>query len=174
MPTHRREFLVGAGAAATLASLPHVSFAVSSVRMEATLFDAFTIFDPRPIGVLIAKIFPDKSAQLEELWRTRQFEYCWLRSLANQYRDFWQITESALVDSMQTLKINLSVEHRNRLMNAFLNLKPWPDVFAALKALTSAGVRLGICQTSQRTCCSRASRLLDFTVRSNTCLAPIK
>src|SRR5262249_7118940 len=34
--------------------------------------------------------------------------------------------------------------HRNRLMNAFLNLKPWPDVFAALKALTSAGVRLGI------------------------------
>ncbi|VAW66851.1 Haloacid dehalogenase, type II, partial [hydrothermal vent metagenome] len=111
-------------------------------KIKAVAFDAFPVFDPRPIFALVEEMFPGKGKALSHAWRTRQFEYQWLRALAGQYVDFWQATEAGLLFAVKQLKLEMSREQREQLMNAYLNLKPWPDVVPALKALKALNIRL--------------------------------
>jgi 2-haloacid dehalogenase len=111
-------------------------------RVTAVGFDAFTIFDPRSVTAVIEENFPGKGSELSAVWRTRQFEYCWLRTLNRTYVDFWQVTEDALVFAFKAAKLELRPEVRAKLMEAHLQLKPWPDSVAALKIMAAAGIRL--------------------------------
>ncbi|MEO7998886.1 MAG: haloacid dehalogenase type II, partial [Gemmatimonadaceae bacterium] len=112
-------------------------------RFRAVVFDGFPIFDPRPISALAEELFPGKGAELINTWRTRQFEYTWLRTIEKRYVDFRQVTEDALVFAAKSMKLDLNDENRARLVNGYSNLKAWPDVRTALDALRSAGVRIG-------------------------------
>jgi 2-haloacid dehalogenase len=112
--------------------------------VEAVLFDAFPVFDPRPIGALAEQLFPGRGAELMTTWRARQFEYGWLRVVAGNYADFWRCTEDALRYSATALRLELTAAERQRLMGAYLDLRTWPDVAPALQALRGAGVRLGL------------------------------
>lgn len=111
-------------------------------RFKAVAFDAFPIFDPRPIAGLTETLFPGRGAELVGAWRTRQFEYQWLRALGGRYEDFWRTTEDALVYASAQLGLDLTPEKRDRLMQAHLEWTAWPDAPAALAALKDAGVRL--------------------------------
>lgn len=149
MTPTRRDFLtlMASGAAAPLVNLrPHTptssSRAASSRPAKAVLFDAFPIFDPRPVFALAEALCPGQGAELSALWRTRQFEYTWLRIASGQYRDFWKVTGDALDFAAQSLKIELGDARRTRLMQAYLALDVYPDVRPALRALKDAGVRL--------------------------------
>ena len=57
-------------------------------HIKAVAFDGFVIFDPRPVVVQVEKEFPGRGAEFTNLWRTRQFEYTWLRTLMGRYEDF--------------------------------------------------------------------------------------
>jgi hypothetical protein len=46
-------------------------------KFKAVGFDAFTIFDPSSVTTAVEESFPGKGKELSDLWRTRQFEYCW-------------------------------------------------------------------------------------------------
>jgi 2-haloacid dehalogenase len=144
MTATRREFLSLAANAAGASLFPSALAADSATprRIMAIAFDAFPIFDPRPIAALAGELFPGKGAQLSDVWRARQFEYTWLRMAMGHYADFWQVTGDSLVFAAKTLKIELAQEQRSRLMNAYLELKPWPGVAEGLKSLSDAGVRL--------------------------------
>lgn len=74
-------------------------------------------------------------------WRTRQFEYAWLRTLGDQYADFWNVTSDALRFAAQSLGIPMSDPAREELMGVYLQLKAWPDVRPALETLRTAGIR---------------------------------
>jgi 2-haloacid dehalogenase len=76
--------------------------------------------------------------------RARQFDYAWLRVVAGDYADFWRCTEDALRYAASSLRLDLTTERRERLMNAHLDLRPWPDVTSALALLRRSGVRLGL------------------------------
>jgi 2-haloacid dehalogenase len=143
LPT-RREFLAMTSMTATTAAvLGNAGKAdTAAPRIKAVGFDAFTIFDPNSVTTAVEEGFPGKGKELTALWRTRQFEYCWLRTLSRAYVDFWQITEEALVFAFKATRIDLSPESRAKLMDAFLQLKPFPDSAAALKAMRDAGIRL--------------------------------
>jgi 2-haloacid dehalogenase len=110
--------------------------------IKAVAFDALAIFDLRPIAARADVIFPGKGQDLAAAWRTRQFEYTWLRTLMGSYVDFWQVTEDALSFAAATLGLALTAASRAQLMDEFLNLKAWPDVAPTLSALRAAGVRL--------------------------------
>ena len=112
------------------------------MKIKAIAFDAFPIFDPRPVFALAEELFPGNGMALSDEWRTRQFEYTWLRVIAQRYADFWQVTEDALVFAADKLKLGLSAEKRERLMSGYLNLKTWPDVPPALSAFRKSGLRL--------------------------------
>src|SRR5205814_3750636 len=114
MHPDRRAFLGSVAAAGLLAVRPSAAFAKSPVK--AIAFDAFPILDPRPIFALGEELFPGKGAELASMWRARQFEYTWLRTLSRRYADFWQVTEDALVFAAKLLKLDLTSDKRDRLM----------------------------------------------------------
>src|SRR5262249_48414932 len=111
-------------------------------RIKAIAFDAFPIFDPRPISALAEKLFPVKGAELARQWRTRQFEYTWLRTAAQKYADFWRVTQEALEFAAEELGLPLERKNRDELMNAYLELPLWPDVLPALASLKKSDFRL--------------------------------
>jgi 2-haloacid dehalogenase len=115
---------------------------VTQPPFKAIAFDAFPIFDPRPVFGLAETLFPGKGAEFSNAWRTRQFEYQWLRALSGRYADFWQTTEDALVFAATLLQLELTPDKRAQLMQAYLGLTTWPEVPSALSALQEAGIRL--------------------------------
>jgi len=144
MAMDRREFMqlaAGSLAAGAWLSSPQASPAPGS-RLKAVAFDGFVIFDPRPVFRLIEDLFPGKGRELGDAWRTRQFEYQWLRTLSGTFEDFWRCTDDALVFAARQLKLDLTPDKRARLMNSYLMLEPWPEVPAALRALRESGLRL--------------------------------
>jgi 2-haloacid dehalogenase len=111
-------------------------------RFKAVAFDAFPVLDPRPLAVLAEKLYPGNGAALTNLWRTRQFEYTWLRTISGRYSDFMRVTEEALIFATRTLKLDLPGDKRDELLQAYLGLKAWPDAAPALQKLKAAGLRL--------------------------------
>jgi len=144
MQLNRREFinLAAAGVVTGLIASSPLAGAAAGTKIKAIAFDAFPILDPRPVFALAEQLFPGKGAELGNAWRTRQFEYQWLRALSGRYVNFWQATEDALVFSCEMLKLELTPEKRMQLMDAYLGLKAWPDVQPALQSLKDAGIRL--------------------------------
>jgi 2-haloacid dehalogenase len=145
MFVNRRKFvtLAAGGVAAVNAIAPAgQACAASGAKIKAIAFDGFPIIDPRPVAAKTEELFPGKGLELGHAWRTRQFEYTWLRTLGGQYADFWEVTEESLVFAAKMLKIDLSADQRDQLMQTYLTLKAWPDVLPALKALRDAGIRM--------------------------------
>lgn len=131
--------------AAFLVLIPFLSVqaqTVSESRFKAIAFDAFPIFDPRPIASLAEEIFPGKGSELMNAWRVRQFEYQWLRALSGQYVDFMRATEDSLEFAARSQKLDLTDDRKDRLMSAYMNLSVWPDAALSVKALRKAGFRL--------------------------------
>jgi 2-haloacid dehalogenase len=89
MALNRRKFvnLVGAGAAAIALSAEPVMAALSAAKVQAIASDGLAVFDVRHVAVLSEHIFPGRGAEMSALWRTRQFEYTWLRTLGRGYAD---------------------------------------------------------------------------------------
>ena len=138
----RREFLRRM-AASGLALKTFANEAAGFRRaIRAVAFDAFPILDPRPVFTLVDELYPERGVDLSIVWRTRQFEYTWLRTMSRRYSDFWQVTDDALVFAAKALKVELTPEKRARLMEAYLKLRCWPEVPAALRSLRNAGIPL--------------------------------
>jgi 2-haloacid dehalogenase len=113
-----------------------------SPRFKAVAFDYFVIFNANSVIPAVEKAFPGKGVEFTKAWRGKQFEYGFLRSIVNRHADFFKVTEDALVYTAQAMKLDLTAEKRASLMEAYLNLEPWPDAAAALRKLRAAGVRI--------------------------------
>ena len=129
-------------------------------RIKAIAFDGFPIIDPRPIAARAEELFPGKGNALLASWRTRQFEYTWLRTLSGHYLDFWHTTEHALTFAAESTGLSLTDKVRERLMETYLELKAWPDARAALESLRAAGIRLAFLSNF-------TERMLDAAVASS-------
>jgi 2-haloacid dehalogenase len=145
----RREFLgllsstAMTGLVATAGALPIPSpRAPSRAKIRAICFDLFTIFDPRSVVAVAQTVVPSGAAELCEAWRARQFEYSWLRVAARRYVDFRTVTYDALVFAEKTRRIALPERARQRLVDAYSELEPWPDTRGTLSAWKRAGLRL--------------------------------
>jgi 2-haloacid dehalogenase len=73
---------------------------------------------------------------LSRLWRLKQLEYTWLRSLMNRYEDFWRVTEAALDFACQNLRLVCDSAQREAMMQEYLRLEVYPDTKPALAALS--------------------------------------
>jgi 2-haloacid dehalogenase len=142
MPLSRREYLGVMAGSVSAVGLPATLIAQAEHKVRAIAFDAFPVFDPRPIFALAETLFPGRGSELSNAWRVRQFEYQWLRALAGRYVDFSQATEEALIFAARAIKLDLPSGDRRRLMAAHLDLKAWPDVAEALGVLKESGIRL--------------------------------
>lgn len=111
-------------------------------HIRAIAFDGFVIFDARQIALRVEEQLPGKGAEFANLWRTRQFEYTWLRTSADHYADFWQVTEDALRYTATSMKLSLTDKQREKLLDIFRTLPVWPDVPEGLAELRRRGIRM--------------------------------
>jgi 2-haloacid dehalogenase len=116
--------------------------AAATTGFKAIAFDYFTLFNPDSVVPEVERVFPGKGQQLTNLWRTRQFEYSWLRSITDRYVDFFGITEDALVYAANAMKLELTPDDKQHLLEAYLHLTPWPDTAGALSRLKESGIRI--------------------------------
>lgn len=136
----RRIFIaITTGGLASIALAPAIT---AQKKIKAIAFDAFVIFDPRPVFKLVNQLFPDKGNELADTWRTKQFEYTWIQTSAGQYTDFWKVTEDALLFAAAKIGISLNAADKAQLMAQYTKLEAWPDVLPALKKLRERGIRL--------------------------------
>ena len=99
------------------------------------VFDAYgTLFDVHSVVEAGAALTADPAA-LSTLWRQKQLEYTWLRSLMGRYEDFWAVTEAALRYAVRRLGIEASESQLRALMDAYLHLACFPDARDALARL---------------------------------------
>jgi 2-haloacid dehalogenase len=112
--------------------------------IQAIVFDAYgTLFDVQsPVAKLAGEI-GEKAASLGTLWRQKQLEYTWLRSLMGVHADFWVVTRDALDFALAELEITES-GLADELMTLYLKLDVFPDTVEALNALRQRGKRLAI------------------------------
>jgi 2-haloacid dehalogenase len=112
--------------------------------IQACVFDAYgTLFDVNSAARSSQDLLGGKWQPLAELWRAKQLQYTWLRSLAGRHADFWQVTGEALDYTLSTLQLD-DPALRVRLMNLYLVLQAYPEVPATLKRLKAAGMKLAI------------------------------
>jgi len=129
-------------------------------RTQVVAFDGFPVIDSRLIALRAEQLFPGKGDALMTAWRTRQFEYTWLRTLSGRYQDFWHTSEDALIFAAKSIGVSLDDQSRENLMGAYLELKAWPDVRGALESLRAAGIRLVFLS-------NLTARMLDAAVKNS-------
>ena len=105
----------------------------------ACVFDAYgTLFDVHSAVGRNREALGDKADRVSALWRQKQLEYTWLRSLMGAYVDFWQITGDGLDYALAANEID-DAALRRRLMDLYLSLDAYPDVTDALDRLRAGG-----------------------------------
>ena len=114
-------------------------------RLRAVLFDAYgTLLDVHSVARLGETIFPGSGDALSTLWRQKQLQYSWLRTLAGSYADFSQVTGDALDYAVEMLALAMTAEARARLIAAYENLAPFPDAAPALAEISRLGLPLAV------------------------------
>lgn len=109
----------------------------------AFIFDAYgTLFDVHSVQQRCEAFWPGKGPQLSQLWRAKQLEYTWQRSLMRRYEPFSRITREALDYACEALGLALDASRSDALMAQYLRLELFPDVRQAISQLT--GYKLAI------------------------------
>jgi 2-haloacid dehalogenase len=116
--------------------------AENSPRFKAVAFDYFVIFNPNSIIPKVEEVYPGKGEAFVKMWRSKQFEYGYLRSITSHHKDFFQVTEDALIYTANSMGLELTAENKQKLLNSYLHLELWPDAAAALKKLKSSGIKI--------------------------------
>ena len=105
--------------------------------VRALVFDAYgTLFDPFAVKTRAEELFPGNGAALSQLWRAKQLEYSWLRTLMGRYENFWKITEDALLFACHALKLSCDDSQCKQLMQVYLTLPAFPEAKPALEKLS--------------------------------------
>jgi len=106
------------------------------MALEALVFDAYgTLYDVHSVMRRCEAMFPGRHVELSQLWRAKQLEYTWQRSLMQRYVPFSQVTREALAYACAALGLELSVERMEALLSEYLRLEPFPEVPAALERM---------------------------------------
>jgi 2-haloacid dehalogenase len=117
------------------------------VRLEgvrAVVFDAYgTLFDVASASERERAALGDRWQPLAELWRAKQLQYTWLRSLMGRHADFWRVTGDALDFALESLGI-ADPALRLRLMSLYERLGAYPEARPSLEGLRAQGLRLAI------------------------------
>ena len=106
------------------------------MSIKAIVFDAYgTLYDVQTVADVTEEAFPGYGEIITQVWRIKQPEYSWLRSLMRRYQDFSVVTRDSLAYTLRMLGLQYDDETFSRLMDKYLHLDLYPDAIAALAAL---------------------------------------
>ena len=113
------------------------------MTIKALVFDAYgTLYDVQSVAAVTDEAFPGYGEIISQVWRMKQLEYTWLRSLMGRYEDFSVITRDSLIYTLSVLGLKHSADMFDRIMEKYVHLDPYPDAKDALAALK--GYKLAI------------------------------
>ncbi len=106
------------------------------MTINALVFDAYgTLYDVQSVAAVTEDAFPGYGDIITQIWRIKQLEYSWLRSLMRRYEDFSVITKEALAYTIRVLGLKHDTATFERIMDKYLHLDLYPDARATLAAL---------------------------------------
>jgi 2-haloacid dehalogenase len=106
--------------------------------MKAVVFDAYgTLYDIQSVAAVTDKTFPGYGELITQVWRVKQLEYTWLRSLMRRYADFSVITRESLSYTLKILGLKCDVSIFEEIMDKYVHLDLYPDAKPALLSLKS-------------------------------------
>ena len=104
--------------------------------IKAVVFDAYgTLYDIQSVASVTEDAFPGYGEIITQVWRIKQLEYTWLRSLMRRYRDFSAVTRESLAYTLRCLGLTYDQETFESIMEKYLYLDLYPDALASLTAL---------------------------------------
>jgi 2-haloacid dehalogenase len=113
------------------------------MTIRALVFDAYgTLYEVQSVLAKAEVLCPGKGELITQIWRLKQLEYTWLRSLMQEYEDFWHVTGAALDFALRAAGVEPNDTICEQLMENYLHLDPYPEAQEALTAL--AGHKLAI------------------------------
>ncbi|MEJ1976144.1 MAG: haloacid dehalogenase type II [Acetobacteraceae bacterium] len=113
------------------------------MTIKAIVFDAYgTLYDVQSVVRVTDAAFPGHGDFITQVWRMKQLEYTWLRSMMGRYEDFWTITKDALAYTIGLLGLEADAGLFDRIAETYNTLDPYPDAKPALQSLS--GYRLAI------------------------------
>lgn len=105
-------------------------------NVKAIVFDAYgTLFDVASIDERLDYHFADLAELIAPIWRRKQLEYTWLRSLMDRYKNFYALTEDALQFACKQYGLEVPDDVVKDLMDHYYKLSVYPDVAPALLRL---------------------------------------
>jgi 2-haloacid dehalogenase len=112
--------------------------------IRACVFDAYgTLFDFNSAVMRCRDDIGDAADRLSDIWRQKQLQYTWLRSLMGRHADFWQVTGEALDFALAAVAID-NADLRQRLMALYRELDTFPEVTDVLSRLKQGGMQTAI------------------------------
>ncbi len=109
---------------------------VNFKQIKAIVFDAYgTLFDISSLDARLKYHFSDQSAPIANIWRQKQLEYTWLRTLMGKYITFSKITRDALIYACNSLNVQLNEDIVEDLMLRYQALNAFPEVASVLDGL---------------------------------------
>ena len=118
--------------------------------VNTCVFDAYgTLFDVNAAARIAAnepnrEIFKDVWPSVSNIWRMKQLQYTWLRSMTGSYTDFWSITQNSLHFALEAHKLQNDLVLRERLLALYWELQPYSEVSQMLKELKKNGIKTAI------------------------------
>ncbi len=118
---------------------------VELARTRACVFDAYgTLFDVHSAVRRHETALGDDAHAVSALWRGKQLEYTWLRTLMGAHADFRTVTADALDVALARFGHGEDAALRDRLLAAYRDLAAYPEVTATLETLRAHGRRTAI------------------------------
>src|SRR3954471_22665306 len=106
------------------------------MTVKAIVFDAYgTLYDVQSVAEITEDAFPGYGDIITQVWRIKQLEYTWLRSLMRHYRDFSEVTRDSLAYTLGSLGLEYDDDTFARIVDKYLHLELYPDALAALSAM---------------------------------------
>ncbi len=106
------------------------------MTIKAFVFDAYgTLFDVHSVAGATEAAFPGHGDYITQVWRLKQLEYTWLRSLMGRYQDFLAASRDSLAYTLITLGLPTDATRTDRIIDAYNSLSPYAETEQALRAL---------------------------------------
>ena len=118
--------------------------------LNTCVFDAYgTLFDVNAAARTAAnepnrEVFKEVWPSVSNIWRMKQLQYTWLRSMTETYTDFWSITQDSLDFALETHKLQNDLALKERLLALYWELQPYSEVSRVLKELKKNGIKTAI------------------------------
>lgn len=113
--------------------------------IKACVFDAYgTLFNVHAAAAELKDEIGPEADRMSAIWRSKQLEYTWLRSLMHEYKPFWEVTADGLDFAMEECGLSGKVDLRRKLLDLYFKLAAYPEVPEMLGALKAAGLQTGI------------------------------